>query len=231
MTDPGDRLRDQFFAGWPGAPRPPLEPLDAPPITSLQGLSLSFFPTIRFRQLRFLVATDLDDTIRPRFARPCPALPELAAVFVDPAELSYRSFENIVGLDHLFTDLGVAPIHFTDVHELAAGVTQLRFQTSDPLRARLAQLDELGLHIPPFDSSRGGHRFIFHSAGLAAAPDRRRGTSAASSPTGLVPTAASAGPATPALPAAVRTVPALARQRATGAGRTTQPWLNRTERR
>jgi hypothetical protein len=172
MTDPGDRLRDQFFAGWPDAPRPPLAPLDAPPITTLQGLSLSYFPTIRFRQLRFLVAADLDDTIRPRFARPCPALPELAAVFVDPAELSYRSFENIIGLDHLFTDLGAAPIHLTDVHKLAADVTQLRFQTSNPLRARLAQLDELGLYIPPFDSSRGGHRFIFHSAGLAAALTR-----------------------------------------------------------
>lgn len=177
MTDAGVRLRDLYFA----LSRDPndaegrqrllaeVDASDAAPTTRLQGLSLSYFPTARFKQLRFVAAALLDERVRALFARPCPALPELAAAFVDPEELGYHNFENIVGLDRLFDDLGAAPVRFTQVRTLGAGVTGARFEVSPALGDRLAQLDALGLHAPPRDASRGGSRFIFHSAALASA--------------------------------------------------------------
>lgn len=186
MTDPGERIRDEFLALWrdPDDPRglsadlredarrrllAEVDALDAAPTTHLQGLALSYFPTARFKLLRLVAAAELDEAVRSRFARPCAALPELAAAFVDPGELSYRSFENILGLDHLFAGLGAAPIEFDRFDPLAAGVVTAGFRVSAPLGARLAQLDALGLYARPFDPSRGGLRFIFHSAELAAA--------------------------------------------------------------
>ncbi len=186
MTDVGPRIRDQFFAlardpdgpkGLRGEAREAarrrllaeVDALDAAPTTRLQGLSLSYFPTARFKQLRFIAAAELDEQLRARFARPCAALPELAAAFVDPEEFSYHSFENIVGLDRLFAGLDAAPIRFVKVSRLGAGVTSARFEPSAALRARLALLDTLDLYVPPQDPARGGQRFIFHSAELAAA--------------------------------------------------------------
>ncbi len=184
MTDPGAAIRDQFFALWRergAASGPPddeheaaLRRLlaashDGAPTTRLQGLALSHAPGGRFRQLRFIAASELDVAVRPAFARPCAALPELAAAFVDPDELSYHSFENIIGLDELFAALGPAPIHLTQLRHLAAGVLGTRLELSAPLAARLAQLDTLGLYVRPFDPARGGQRFIFHSAELAGA--------------------------------------------------------------
>ncbi len=187
MTDdPGERIRDQFFALWQSPDDPQglrgddraaarrrllaeVDALDAAPVTRLQGLSLSYFPTARFKLLRFIAATELDEAIRPRFTRPCAALPELAAAFVDPEEFSYRSFENIIGLDRLFAGLGAAPIRFAGLRQLGDGVVSTGFEVCAPLGARLAQLDELGLYVRPFDPSRGGLRFIFHSAELATA--------------------------------------------------------------
>lgn len=183
-ADPGERIRDRYFALCrpPDGPCPgdedqaarrsllaELQTLAAAPTTRIQGLSLSHFPSARFKQLRFVDAAELDAAVRPRFARPCPALPELAAVFVDPEELSYRSFENIIGLDRLFSGLGPAPLRCARLRRLADGLSSTRCQVSGPLGAALAQLDGLGLYQRPFDPSRGGQRFIFHSAELAAA--------------------------------------------------------------
>ena len=184
MTDPGAELRDQFFALWRerGAAAGPRDgeheaalgrllaasPTPAP-TTRLQGLALSHCPGGRFRQLRFIAASELELAVRPAFARPCAALPELAAAFVDPDELSYHSFENILGLDAWFGALGPAPTHLTRLRRLPAGVLSGRLQVSAPLAARLAQLDALGLYVRPYDPARGGQRFIFHSAELAAA--------------------------------------------------------------
>ncbi|MCY1060115.1 hypothetical protein [Nannocystis sp. SCPEA4] len=183
MTTFGARIRDQFFALWHDSSGPQghereaarqrllaeVDALAADPTTRLQGLSLSFFPTARFKQLRFVEAAQLDDRVRGLFARPCAALPELAAVFVAPEEFSYHCFENIIGLDRLFAGLDAAPIRFSEVRALAPEVTRARFEVSARLGARLAQLDTLGLFVPPRDPSRGGQRFIFHCAELAEA--------------------------------------------------------------
>ncbi len=175
MNRVGERIRDQFFAlrggSDPGARplREAVEQLDAEPVARLRGLAVSYFPTVRFKQLRFVDAAELPEDLRPLFARPCAGLPELAAVFVDPEELTYRSFENILSLDRLFTGLGASPVRFTPPTALASGVSRLSASVSSPLHARLAQLDSLGLYVRPLNAaSRGGQRFIFHCAELAA---------------------------------------------------------------
>ncbi|WAS97267.1 hypothetical protein [Nannocystis punicea] len=177
--DRGDALRDRFFAlqGLEESARESvrrqllgeIDGLDAEPTARLRGLSLSHFPTVRFRQVRFVAAELLDASVRPRFARPCAALPELAAAFVDPEEFGYHCFENIVGLDRLFAGLHAGAIRFTAAQRVGAGVTRLRARVSAAVEARLAELDGLGLYTRPLDRSRGGLRFIFHSAELAAA--------------------------------------------------------------
>lgn len=186
MTDLGARLRDQFLA----LARAPYDPhglrgdaleearrrlsveidgFDVPPLTRVQGLSFSPYPTARFRQLRFVAVEHIDERSRGSFIRPSPALPELAAVFVDPEELGYHNFENIVGLDRMFAGPATARLRVTKVHRYRSGVMTARLEVAPALAERLAQLDGLGLYVPPRDVSRGGRRFIFHCAALADA--------------------------------------------------------------
>ncbi|MFV8752355.1 hypothetical protein ACNOYE_17535 [Nannocystaceae bacterium ST9] len=175
MTELGDRLRDRFFALGPDAGEAlgqqliaEVDALDSvSPTARLHGLSLSHFPSARFKQVRFVDAAELDPEVRSRFARPCAELPELAAAFVDPEEFSFRTFENIVGLDRMFVGLDADSIRFKKPERLAKDVVRVRFELSDTLRARLEQLDELGLHVRPSGAIRGGTRFIFHAAELA----------------------------------------------------------------
>ena len=170
MSEPGELLRDRFFARVRGAADAGLiadvDAVDEEPAAQLQGLGLSYFPTARRKLLRFVEAGQIDAEVRARFARPCVELPELAAVFVDPEELGYHNFENIVELGRLFR--GDVAARFTVLESVANGVTRMRCKPSRALGEALARLDELGLYGRPFDGSRGGLRFIFHSAELAA---------------------------------------------------------------
>jgi hypothetical protein len=189
MSDAGLRLRDLFFAvlrapydphGLRGAALEAAkrelldgaEALDVAPCARVQGLALSWFPTRRYKLLRFVEAERIEAGARASFARPCAGLPELAAAFVDPAELGYHDFENIVGLDRLFGELTAAHARLRKLRRIGAGVHRGRLEVSPELAQRLAQLDGLGLYAPPRDVSRGGSRFLFHSAALAAALDR-----------------------------------------------------------
>jgi len=171
MSEPGELLRDRFFAVMreqraDGELSADVNAVDEGPTTTLRGLGLSYFPTARRKLLRFVEAGLLAEAVRPRFARPCAELPELAAVFVDPEELGYHNFENIVELGRLFRGLDGA--RFTLLERVANGVTRMRLKAPRRLAEALARLDELGLYVRPFDPSRGGLRFIFHSAELAA---------------------------------------------------------------
>ena len=172
-----DSLRDRYFALGPHTSEAErqrfLAEVDAhqvEPTTRLQGLSLSSCPSARFKLLRFVEASELDELVRARFARPCADLPELAAAFVDPEEFSYRSFENILGLDRMFAALGRKPATLSKPKRLAKGIARATLKVSAPLQACLDRLDPLDLYVPPFDpGARGGKRFIFHSAALAEA--------------------------------------------------------------
>lgn len=176
----GEALRDGFFtlAAHPDAVevselRAAVDALDPEPTLRLEGLALSFHPTARCKAVRFLDAERLDPGVRALFARPCPDLPQLAAVFVDPTELSFRTFENIVPLDGL---LGRAPLQLELVRPQALGARGVRaFAVAAPpaTRAVLDRLDALGLYVEPLNAcSRGGQRFIFHSALLGEALTR-----------------------------------------------------------
>ncbi|AJT69093.1 hypothetical protein T261_7495 [Streptomyces lydicus] len=170
-------LRDRFFALSSGQGtdeevaryRAEVDATDTEPAATLDGLGISWHPTARHKAVRFLEAGRIDADVRELFARPSEGAPHLAAVFVDPRELSFRTFENIVPLDRLFADLPLE-LGLTEPVELAKDAYASSLRLPDAARAGLARLDSLNLYVPPLNaSSRGGERFIFHSAVLAEA--------------------------------------------------------------
>ncbi|GAA3850571.1 hypothetical protein GCM10022227_04620 [Streptomyces sedi] len=146
-----------------------VDTIETEPATTLDGLSVSWHPTARHKALRFVDTDRLDEDVRDLFARPSEGAPYLAAVFVDPAELSFRSFENIVPLDRLFADTAL-DLRLRDARRVAPGAHQFALDLPDGARQRLEGVDALGLYVPPLNAAtRGGDRFIFHSAQLAEA--------------------------------------------------------------
>ncbi|HWO18208.1 MAG TPA: hypothetical protein VNO30_05510 [Kofleriaceae bacterium] len=170
-------LRDRFFALSTGIARAEeiaryraeVDAIDPEPAAVLDGLGIAWHPSARHKAVRFVDAERIDLGVRELFARPSEAAPHLAAVFVDPRELSFRTFENIVPLDRLFEGSPLE-IALADKRKLATNAYAFGLRVSAGTRARLARLDELGLYVPPLNAaSRGGERFIFHSALLAEA--------------------------------------------------------------
>ncbi|MDR8412307.1 hypothetical protein MTP10_26670 [Nonomuraea sp. 3-1Str] len=171
------RLRDRFFALSTGqAPADEVarylaevDATDTEPAATLDGLAISWHPTARFKAVRFVDAERVHEGVRERFARPSELAPHLAAVFVDPRELSFRTFENIVPLDRWFADTPLE-LELSEPVELAKDAYASSLRLPDAGRARLEGLDTLGLYVPPLNAAtRGGDRFIFHSALLADA--------------------------------------------------------------
>jgi hypothetical protein len=170
-------LRDRFFALSTGTAsadelaryRAAVDAIDPEPAAVLDGLGIAWHPSARHKAVRFIDAERIDASVRELFARPSEAAPHLAAVFVDPRELSFRTFENIVPLDRLFEGSPLA-IELADKRKLATNAYVFGLRIPAETRARLERLDALGLYVPPLNAvSRGGERFIFHSALLAEA--------------------------------------------------------------
>ncbi|MEU8837273.1 hypothetical protein AB0C64_43585, partial [Streptomyces sp900116325] len=111
-------LRERFFALSTGSAsddevaryRAEVDATDTKAAAVIDGLAVWWHPTARLKAVRFVDAERIDEAVRELFARPSEDAPHLAAVFVDPHELSFRTFENIVPLDRLFTDV---PLDFT----------------------------------------------------------------------------------------------------------------------
>jgi hypothetical protein len=171
----GERLRDRFFelAALPAAERADhlfqsiVRAIDPVPSRRVEGLKVSFHPSARFQALRFIDAHRLDPESRALFARPCPEMPELAAVFVDPEEFSFRTFENIVPLDRAFEGVPLT-VAFKNRQLLGPRCFSFALAVSEQTRQALDRLDEFGLYVPPLNAAtRGGLRCIFHSARLA----------------------------------------------------------------
>ncbi|MBL8916767.1 MAG: hypothetical protein JNM17_39055 [Archangium sp.] len=166
-------LRDRFFELSASKQRDAkfleqVEALETPGIARVDGLPVSAWPTKRFKAVRFFDPDVLDPKLRDVFARPLPHVPHLAAAFIDPADLSFRNFENIVGLDGFFgeTKLSLGSRSRFGKKDVYA----FSLDASDEVKARLLQLDSLDLYATPLNrGSRGGQRFIFHSAELADA--------------------------------------------------------------
>lgn len=146
-----------------------VEATHAQPLLELDGLGVSFYPSARFKALRFVQADRIDEAHRSLFARPSPGMPHLAAVFVDPEEFSYRNFENILPLDSWFAGL---ECELAGRKKLGSGreakAYRFKLEMPEQARAALERLDALDLYLTPQNSeSRGGARFIFHSARLS----------------------------------------------------------------
>lgn len=178
----GEALRDLFFAmsargeGARGSPGRALVAAARPgPTAHVAGLDVSFYPGGRFCLLRFVDEQLIEPaSLRPLFARPGAPLPPLRAVFVDPRELSFRTFENVIPLDRLF-DQHPVELALTDRRGLGSrdDIFLFKVEATAATRQTLDRLDELGLYVPPLDTSyRGGERFIFHSSRLAEALTR-----------------------------------------------------------
>ncbi|KAK0754478.1 hypothetical protein B0T18DRAFT_37658 [Schizothecium vesticola] len=147
----------------------------------VDGMTLSFYPSAAFKTVKFV--EDLDTKARDRpeivpFFAQVLDTPKLFAVFVDPIELSFHNFENIVPLDRWLEaqlsrtsstekamDLcltNIEPVRpSTDIWTLMLGGDDA------PILKRLAALD---LYTAPLNkASRGGERFIFSSSLLSKA--------------------------------------------------------------
>ena len=141
----------------------------------VDGLSVAFHPAGRHKALRFMEATALPALWRPFFARPLDHSPHLAAVFADPAEYSFRTFENILPLDRLLpTPKGALTLTPLDARRRGEpDIHRLKLSGDPDVMEALQALDGLGLYVTPLNAaSRGGQRFIFHAAELAAALTR-----------------------------------------------------------
>lgn len=169
-------LRDRTLAALAGHPDPDPDGLRAAiaaapdaPLAVIEGMTIAAHPSQRFRAVRFIDAEHLEAEHRAQFARPSADLPELAAVFVDPEEYHFRTFENILPLDRLLTDV---PLDLT-LHapaEHAPGLTTFALEAGPQAQAALDRLDDLDLYVPPLNAhSRGGRRLIFHAAVLSEA--------------------------------------------------------------
>ncbi|KAG8421832.1 hypothetical protein J3458_003674 [Metarhizium acridum] len=143
------------------------------------GLSVSFYPSRGYTVLKYI--EDLDNKVRDRavnhFAQVMKA-PRLFAVFVNPAELSYHNFENIVPLDKWVEgrtgmrqaeavdgmDLGLKSVARLGLNkEVFTAVLEGEHGTS-----LLKEISGLSLYVAPLNrGTRGGQRFIFHSAILS----------------------------------------------------------------
>lgn len=173
----GTWLRDKYFAlssrdrsqGGDDSFRALVAAYQPLPPLVVEGLSFHFHPTARCKLVRFVDEERLALELRPLFARPVPALPHLCAVFVDPEELSYRTFENIIPLDRYFSH-GPLDVSLDDRKKLGRKGERYTFRlnASDTAKQRLCSLDDLDLYVSPLNaSSRGGERFIFHCARLS----------------------------------------------------------------
>ena len=150
-------LRDRYLAAREGrldddalrTLRDDIDACDAPPVTLLEGLEITYHPSARFKTLRFVEEALIPEAHRHRFAHPAPDAPTLVATFADPEELHFRTFENIIPLDRLldaFDDVAIAGLT-----RVAPAVDAWTFslQLSDEARAQLSRLDALGLYVAP----------------------------------------------------------------------------------
>ncbi len=150
----GERAREQVRAAAEYAE--PVEPIE------LAGMTVSSHPAGAWRALRVVASAELPESERARFALPGNA--RFSAVFVNPRELDFRTFEGVLGLDDWFDGI-----------ECAAGPARALAQDVYVFGVRgpeevLGVVDAAGLYVEPVNASqRGGRRMIFHAAPLADA--------------------------------------------------------------
>ncbi|KAH7118438.1 hypothetical protein EDB81DRAFT_848140 [Dactylonectria macrodidyma] len=177
-------VRDLYLAAWRGL----LNESDRKLLDSLvstldetvvcvhaRGMEISFHPSADFKVVKLIES--LDDTVGeewlPYFAQVMDDNTKLFAVFVNPAELSLHNFENVIPLDRWIeskVESSGLVLSLTAARRVQAdrGVVTCKLQGS--VCGLLKQLASLDLYIAPMNkATRGGERFIFHSARLSKA--------------------------------------------------------------
>jgi hypothetical protein len=173
--------------------RAALAATELPATTVLHGLPICAWPSARFMQLRILTTDEIDPRVHEHFVSISSTAPLHLAAFVDPADLSYHTFENLIGLDDLFEPFVRTPLPLPEVElptsaaaapagrkgkkgkkgkpsvASAPKVSLLHLHIDLPhqLADVLASLDGRGLYLEPRGVGRGGRRFIFHAQPLA----------------------------------------------------------------
>ncbi|KAH7124846.1 hypothetical protein B0J13DRAFT_511141 [Dactylonectria estremocensis] len=141
------------------------------------GMTVSFYPSRTFSIMKFI--EDLDEKVGNDESTVYAQLmdtPKLFAVFVNPADLSYHNFENIVPLDTWLESTLLkqhAPeleVSITESMQVQRDREVFTCKLQGAAGAMLKDLSSLDLYVPPLNNgTRGGERFIFHSALLSKA--------------------------------------------------------------
>lgn len=141
--------------------------------SQVMGMAVSFYPSANRTIVKFI--EDLDAKIgheRTELFAQVMSTPKLFAVFVNPADLSYHNFENIVPLDSWFeSKLAKEPgsslgFDMADNKRVDASheVFTCKLRGASDNSNLLKELSTLDLYVPPLNKgTRGGSRFIFHS--------------------------------------------------------------------
>lgn len=150
----GERARAEVRAAAEVAT--PVEPIE------LAGVAASSHPAGPWCALRVVRASEVPAAERARFA--LPGREGFAAVFVNPRELDFRTFEGVLGLDDWFEDVECAA---REARELGEGVYAFGVEGPEGV---LETVDAADLYVAPLNGAqRGGRRMIFHAAPLARA--------------------------------------------------------------
>ncbi|KAL2796142.1 hypothetical protein BJX66DRAFT_300150 [Aspergillus keveii] len=148
------------------------QPIEA---ASIDGMQVSCCPTVSHKVLRLI--EDLDQKIDvqnvPFFAQIL-EVPRLFAVYMDPLELSYHNFENIVPLDRwMEAHGGDLKLSLTPPKQPSFFHDVLTCTLNGQSASLLKELSSLDLYTKPLNKdTRGGQRFIFHSTLLSKALTR-----------------------------------------------------------
>ena len=136
--------------------------LESQVVAQVDGLYVSAHPTSEYIMARYM-NLDIDDSIHNYFIKNSST--GLYLVFVNPADLSYHNFENIINLDNHINYVNdnvitkILKINNMDIY---------KFQVNKKLCNILLKLDKLGVYSLPLNSNdRGGKRFIFKSQHLS----------------------------------------------------------------
>lgn len=146
-----------------------VEQLDDQVRLPIHDLDVCYHPSKSAKSLRFIDTSLIPEEHRALFTRPAGVMGHLSAVFVDPHELNFRNFENIIPIDRLARDRALG-FEFQDHTALREDVHTFSVSASDDAVALLHQLDGLGLYQKPLSTNaRGGLRCLLHSHALSEA--------------------------------------------------------------
>jgi len=132
------------------------------------GMDISYYPTSTKKLIRYIDGKEFSDPeIEPYFIKNTAFM---YMIFVDPSDLSYHNFENIIPLDNYLNQFDKMKFNISNMYKHYEGIYSFSLSGSMEI---LLHLNNLNLYVEPFNkSSRGGKRFIFFSNELIFGIDK-----------------------------------------------------------